>query len=54
MEPLQISVVGAGYWGKKVIREILNLAKTTGKVKLCSVVDSSPIDCSSRVFRCSL
>ncbi len=42
MEPLQISVVGAGYWGKKVIREILDLAKTTGKVNLCSVVDSSP------------
>ena len=42
MEPLQISVVGAGYWGKKVIREILNLAKTTGRVSLCSVVDNSP------------
>src|SRR5438128_2177967 len=41
-QPLQISVVGAGYWGKKVIREILNLAKTTGKVSLCSVVDNSP------------
>src|SRR6266700_2681926 len=42
MEPPQISVVGAGYWGKKVIREILNLSKTTGKVKLCSIVDNSP------------
>src|SRR5438309_9454954 len=42
MQPLQISVVGAGYWGKKVIREILNLAKTTGKVSLSSVVDNSP------------
>jgi UDP-N-acetylglucosamine 3-dehydrogenase len=42
MQPLQVSVVGAGYWGKKVIREILSLAKTTGKVSLCSVVDNSP------------
>jgi len=42
MPPLQISVIGAGYWGKKVIREILNLSETTGKVGLCSVVDNSP------------
>jgi len=39
---LQVSVIGAGYWGKKVIREILNLSETTGKVGLCSVVDNSP------------
>jgi len=42
MPPLQVSVIGAGYWGKKVIREILNLSETTGKVGLCSVVDNSP------------
>jgi predicted dehydrogenase len=42
MTVLNISVVGAGYWGKKVIREILSLAKTTGKVNLYSVVDNSP------------
>jgi UDP-N-acetylglucosamine 3-dehydrogenase len=40
--PLNISVVGAGYWGKKVIREILNVSSTTGRVNLCSVVDNSP------------
>jgi predicted dehydrogenase len=40
--PLNISVVGAGYWGKKVIREILNVSRTTGQVNLCSVVDNSP------------
>ena len=42
MNPLNISVVGAGYWGKKVIREILNVSRTTGRVNLCSVVDNSP------------
>ncbi|HEV2119255.1 MAG TPA: Gfo/Idh/MocA family oxidoreductase [Candidatus Bathyarchaeia archaeon] len=42
MMPLNISVVGAGYWGKKVIREILNVSRTTRRVNLCSVVDNSP------------
>src|SRR5260370_15335573 len=42
MNPLNMSVVGAGYWGKKVIREILNVSRTTGRVNLCSVVDNSP------------
>src|SRR2546428_8102720 len=42
MNPLNVSVVGAGYWGKKVIRETLNVAQTTGKVNLYSIVDNSP------------
>jgi UDP-N-acetylglucosamine 3-dehydrogenase len=42
MMPLSISVVGAGYWGKKVIREILNISQTTGHVRLYSVIDNSP------------
>src|SRR2546428_10813719 len=42
MQPLPISVVGAGYWGLKVIREILSLAQTTRRVSLHSVVDNSP------------
>lgn len=42
MIPTNIAVVGAGYWGKKVIREILNLSNSTGQVKLQSVVDYSP------------
>src|SRR3989475_802159 len=42
MQPLPISVVGAGYWGRKVIREILSLAQTTRRVSLHSVVDNSP------------
>ena len=40
--PVNMSVIGAGYWGKKVIREILNVSRTTGRVNLCSVVDNSP------------
>ena len=43
MMPVNMSVIGAGYWGKKVIREILNVSRTTGRVELCSVVDNSPI-----------
>src|SRR6267143_2749146 len=42
MKPVNMSVIGAGYWGKKVIREILNVSRTTGRVNLCSVVDNSP------------
>jgi UDP-N-acetylglucosamine 3-dehydrogenase len=42
MIPLNVSVIGAGYWGKKVIRETLNVAQTTGQVNLYSVVDNSP------------
>jgi len=40
--PVNMSVIGAGYWGKKVIREILNVSRTTGRVSLCSVIDNSP------------
>jgi UDP-N-acetylglucosamine 3-dehydrogenase len=40
--PLSISVIGAGYWGKKVIREILNVSRATGRLKLRSIVDNSP------------
>ncbi len=42
MTPVNMSVIGAGYWGKKVIREILNVSHITGRVNLCSVVDNSP------------
>ena len=42
MKPLNISVVGAGYWGRKVIRETLALARTSGQISLHSVVDNSP------------
>lgn len=42
MIPTSVAVVGAGYWGKKVIREILSLSSSTDQVKLGSVVDYSP------------
>lgn len=42
MEPLRIAVIGSGYWGRKVIREIINVGQTTGQIQLHAVVDSSP------------
>jgi UDP-N-acetylglucosamine 3-dehydrogenase len=42
MIPTRIAVVGAGFWGKKVIREILSLSSSTDQVKLGAVVDYSP------------
>ncbi len=49
MNPLRISVIGGGYWGKKVAREILDIGRTTGEVQLHSIVDSSP----ESLARCS-
>jgi len=42
IEPLNIAVIGAGYWGKKVIREILDISRSTGLIRLHSIVDNSP------------
>ncbi len=42
MNPVRIAVIGAGYWGKKVIREIRDIQRNTGRVELHSVVDNSP------------
>jgi UDP-N-acetylglucosamine 3-dehydrogenase len=42
MKALSIAVIGSGYWGKKVIRETLDISRTTGEIELHSVVDSSP------------
>jgi predicted dehydrogenase len=42
MTPLRIAVIGSGYWGRKVIREILEIGRSTGQIELHSVVDSSP------------
>ncbi len=39
---MSIAVIGAGYRGKKAIREILDLSAATGLVELHSVVDTSP------------
>jgi predicted dehydrogenase len=40
--PVRIAVIGGGYWGKKVVREILDVGRTTGRVQLHAVVDNSP------------
>src|SRR5437016_2062939 len=42
MNPLRISVIGGGYWGKKVIRETLEVGRTTGSSRLHSIVDNFP------------
>src|SRR5437660_11806696 len=43
MDRLNIAVIGAGYWGKKVISQILDLARTGDEMNLYSVADNSPI-----------
>ena len=40
--PARVAVIGAGYWGKKVIRETLDVGRTTGRVQVHAVVDNSP------------
>src|SRR5437773_2673298 len=42
MSRLNIAVIGAGYWGKKVIAQILDIARTGDAINLYSVADSSP------------
>ncbi len=42
IDPLSIAVIGAGYWGKKVIREILDISKSTGTIRLHAIADNSP------------
>lgn len=42
MTPPRIAVIGSGYWGRKVIREILEVSKATDQIQLHSVVDSFP------------
>ena len=36
-----VAVIGAGYWGRKLIREYIDLSKENDKVKLVAIVDSS-------------
>ncbi|HEX4920688.1 MAG TPA: Gfo/Idh/MocA family oxidoreductase [Candidatus Bathyarchaeia archaeon] len=38
----RIAVIGSGYWGRKVVREILEISRSTGQIQLHSIVDSSP------------
>lgn len=41
MSRINVAVIGAGYWGKKVISEVLGLARDGFDLSLYSVVDSS-------------
>ncbi len=40
-EPIRIAVIGAGYWGTKLVEEYLALSNKRSDVKLKSVADSS-------------
>jgi len=42
MNPLRIAVIGGGYWGKKVIRETLEISRASGSSQLHSIVDNFP------------
>jgi UDP-N-acetylglucosamine 3-dehydrogenase len=43
MNRVNLAVIGAGYWGKKVIAEIQDLSRSGYPVNLYSVADNSPI-----------
>ena len=43
MNRLNLAVIGAGYWGKKIIAEIQTLSQSGFPVNLYSVADNSPI-----------
>lgn len=38
---VNIGILGAGYWGTKLIREYLALSKKTDNIKLCAIADIS-------------
>jgi len=40
-ESPKVAIVGAGYWGKKVIREVIELERASGSVRLGPIVDHS-------------
>jgi UDP-N-acetylglucosamine 3-dehydrogenase len=42
LEPLRIGVIGAGYWGRKVAREVDRVSKFNDSVRLHSITDNSP------------
>lgn len=42
VNPLRIAVIGSGYWGRKVIRETIEIGRSTGQLELRSIIDSSP------------
>ena len=42
MEQIRIGVIGAGYWGRKVAREIAHVSTFDRTAKLYSIMDNSP------------
>jgi len=42
MNRVRIAVIGCGYWGRKVVRETLEISRATGQIELHSVVESFP------------
>ncbi len=42
MNRVRIAVIGCGYWGRKVVRETLEISRATGQIELHSAVESSP------------
>lgn len=40
-EPVRVGIIGAGYWGTKLVQEYLSSERSKGKLKLVKVCDSS-------------
>jgi predicted dehydrogenase/predicted transcriptional regulator len=47
MKPVRVAVIGAGYWGRKLVYEYMSAQCNKGNVKLAGVCDLSP---SARLF----
>jgi predicted dehydrogenase len=47
VEPVRVAVVGAGYWGRKLVYEYMSAECNKGNVRLASVCDPSP---SARLY----
>ena len=47
MKPVRVAVIGAGYWGRKLVYEYMSAECNRGNVRLAGVCDPSP---SARLF----
>jgi predicted dehydrogenase/predicted transcriptional regulator len=47
MKPVRVAVIGAGYWGRKLVYEYMSAQCNKGNVRLAGVCDPSP---SARLF----
>lgn len=51
-EPVGVGVIGAGYWGRKLIQEYLSSERSSGNVRLIKICDSSLsalLDCEQKL-----